>query len=120
MSREVIIVVWTICRVGGLIMGMAFIYGGAIRVIWVIFMYFRGWWLDVSGGSDGVAVVSEFAFVGTMVEMVLVEAVDVVLCVVMVCLRSVFFVWLRISERVLALVRTSHSVYNLGVSCLLC
>ena len=67
---------------------------------------------DVVGG-DGVTVVAGLVFMGTVVDMVLDEFADLVLCVVSL-FRRVCFSSSRNSERVLGSVGTSHSVYGLG------
>ena len=93
-------------------MGMACIWGGAIIVMWVIFIVLVRGSRDVVGG-DGVTVVSRLVFMGTVVDMVLVEFADLVLCVVSLFFNLVCFSSSRNSERVLESVGTSHSVYDL-------
>ena len=92
--------------------GMACIWGGAIIVMWVIFMVLVGGSRDVVGG-DGVTVVAGLVFMGTVVDMVLDDVADLVLCVVSL-FRRVCFSSSRNLERVLGSVGTSHSVYGLG------
>ena len=72
----------------------------------------RSW--DVVGDGDKVTVISGLVFMGTVVDMVLLEFADLVLCVVPLCCKRVCFSSLWNLERVLESVGTSHSVYDLG------
>ena len=91
--------------------GMAFICGGAIIVIEVIFIIFGGWFEDNGGEGLGVVFVLEGTCAGGVVEIVLVVAVDVVLRVALDCLVRLLY-----SERVCASMGTSHSAPD-GGSC---
>ena len=72
----------------------------------------RSW--DVVGDGDKVTVISGLVFMGTVVDMVLLEFADLVLCVVSMCCRRVCFSSSCSSERVLESVGKSHSGYDLG------
>ena len=93
--------------------GMAFICGGAIIVIEVIFIVFGGGFWDNCGEGLRVVFVLEGICAGGVVEIVLVVAVDVVLRVALVC-----FIILLYSERVCASMGTSHSAPDGGSCCL--
>ena len=75
---------------------------------------FGGGSWDVVGDGVKVAVVSGLVFIGNVVDMVLLEVVDLVLCVVSMCRKRVCFSSSWNSARVLESVGRSHSWYDLG------
>ena len=84
-------------------MGMAFIWGGAINVMDVIFIVFGGGFMDNCWEGLGVFFVLEGHYVGGVVEIILVVAVDLVLRVALDCCTMLLY-----SARVCASMGTSH------------